>query len=368
MNKIIYKELIAFHPGYYIKDLIDELGMTQDELAKRLGSSGKNISDLINGKCNLSDEMALKLSIVFGTTIDMWLNLNKTFISKKLEIEKRILEDEQCELIKYIDYNFGVNLKLVKQARKSTEKVRELQKYFKVSSLDVLKRHDFLVQCRTAVAQIQDINVINANAWIQTAINIGNNIDVDDFNIKKLKSILPDIRKMTTQSPDIFYPELKSKLASCGVALVLLPNLKNCGVNGAVKWISKEKVILAINDRRKYADTFWFSLFHELGHVLQQRVKILIISEENDILEQDELMQRLEEDADSFSQNMLIPESNYNEFVKQHTQFSKYDIVNFAKSIDIHPGIVLGRLQKENYISYKTTLNSLKTKYHVVQL
>lgn len=146
MNKIMYKELIAFHPGYYIKDLIDELGMTQDELAKRLGSSGKNISDLINGKCNLSDEMALKLSIVFGTTIDMWLNLNKTFISKKLEIEKRILEDEQCELIKYIDYNFWVNLKLVKQARKSTEKVRELQKYFKVSSLEVLKRHDFLVQ------------------------------------------------------------------------------------------------------------------------------------------------------------------------------------------------------------------------------
>ena len=49
------------------------------------------------------------------------------------------------------------------------------------------------------------------------------------------------------------------------VALVLLPNLKNCGVNGAVKWLGKDKVVLVLNDRRKYADTFWFALFHEIG-------------------------------------------------------------------------------------------------------
>lgn len=365
MNKQIYEELIAFHPGYYVKQFIEELGMSQEELAKRIETSGKNVSDLINGKANLADDMALKLSIVFGTSVKMWLNLNQIYIEKKLEIERRKQEDRQCELVKKIDYKFWVDLGLVEQKRKSADKVKELQKYFKISSLDVLNRRDFLVQCRTAVNEVQDINVINANAWVQTAINIGNEIDVEVFDINKLREMLPDLRKMTLESPDVFYPELKKKLNSCGVALVLLPNLKNCGVNGAVKWMNKEKVILAINDRKKYADIFWFSFFHELGHVFQQRLKMLIVSEKNEMIESNELTERLEKEADQFSRNLLIPEKDYHDFIDQH-RFEEKDILEFSKKIEIHPGIVLGRLQKEGFVDYNTTLNSLKTKYYVI--
>ena len=365
MNKQIYEELIAFHPGYYVKQFIEELGMSQEELAKRIETSGKNVSDLINGKANLADDMALKLSIVFGTSVKMWLNLNQIYIEKKLEIERRKQEDRQCELVKKIDYKFWVDLGLVEQKRKSADKVKELQKYFKISSLDVLNRRDFLVQCRTAVNEVQDINVINANAWVQTAINIGNEIDVEVFDINKLREMLPDLRKMTLESPDVFYPELKKKLNSCGVALVLLPNLKNCGVNGAVKWMNKERVILAINDRKKYADIFWFSFFHELGHVFQQRLKMLIVSEKNEMIESNELTERLEKEADQFSRNLLIPEKDYHDFIDQH-RFEEKDILEFSKKIEIHPGIVLGRLQKEGFVDYNTTLNSLKTKYYVI--
>ena len=89
MNKIEYEELIAFHPGYYIKDYIEEQGIMQEEFAKRLQTTPKYVSDLVNGRINLTDEMALKLSSVFGTSETMWLNLNKNYIEKKLEIEKK---------------------------------------------------------------------------------------------------------------------------------------------------------------------------------------------------------------------------------------------------------------------------------------
>ena len=69
MNKIEYEELIAFHPGYYVKDYIEDQGITQEELAKRLQTTPKYVSDLVNGRINLTDEMVLKLSIVFGTWI-----------------------------------------------------------------------------------------------------------------------------------------------------------------------------------------------------------------------------------------------------------------------------------------------------------
>ena len=212
---------------------------------------------------------------------------------------------------------------------------------------------------------MEDVNVMNANAWVQTAINIGNQKQVNVFNKKLLIEYLPEIRKMTLQNPEIFYPRLEQLLAECGVALVLLPNLRNCGINGAVKWVNKEKVILAINNRRKYADTFWFSLFHELGHVLQQRIKVLLVSGDEVLNNSDELLQRLEKEADIFSQNVLIPEQAYQEFLQNTWTIYESDIVNFAREIGVHPGIVLGRLQMEKRVPYNTKMNSLKIKYEV---
>lgn len=353
MSKIEYQELIAFHPGYYVKDYIDEQGITQEELAKRLQTTPKYVSDLVNGRINLTDEMVLKLSIVFGTSTKMWLNLNQKYIEKKLEIEKRIRIEEECEIVRKIDYKFWVELGLVKATRVAAEKVEELQRYFKVSSLGVLSQRDFLVQYRTSVSEVTDINVINANAWVQTAINIGTLRDVEPFDKKKLMGAIPEIRSMTVQHPKDFYPRLKELLASCGVALVLLPNLKNCGVNGAVKWLGKDKVVLALNDRRKYADTFWFALFHELGHVLQQRIKVLLVSEQNKTgLETDELIQRLEAEADLFSQETLIPKAYYNEFLRDNPRgFTAEAIKEFAAKINILPGIVVGRLQHDSYLT-----------------
>lgn len=367
MNKIEYKELITFHPGYYVKDYMEDQGITQDELAKRLQTSSKNISELVNGKTSLSDEMVQNLSIVFGTSTTMWLNLNKKYIEKKIEINYQRELDRECDLVRLLKYKFWVDLELVKPVKSTSEKVHELQRYFKVSSLNVLRQRNFLVQYRTGISKVTDKNVINANAWVQTAINIGSEMEVHPFDKKKLSNAIPDIRNMTVQKPSVFYPRLKELLASCGVALVLLPTLTNSGVNGAVKWLGKDKVVLALNDRRKYADTFWFSLFHELGHVMQQRVKVLMICEKNnETLETSAKIEQLEKEADKFAQETLIHEADYQSFIdKSSREFSSRSIEAFSKQINIQPGIVVGRLQKDEYLEYQTNLNSLKKKYEI---
>ena len=305
MSKLEYKDLIAFHPGYYVKEMLEYEGMSQDELAKRLQTSGKNVSDLINGKANLSDEMAMNLSIVFGTSVSLWLNLNQKYIEKKLEIEKMMQADAECELVKDIDYNFWESLGVVASVTKKVDKVKELQKYFRISSLEILKRRDFLIQYKTEDETDRSVHIMNSNAWVQTAINMGMQKEVQNFNKKKLEEVLPQIQKMTSQKPQEVYCELDKILAKSGVALVLLPNLKKCKVKGAVKWLGKEKVILALNNCEQNEDSFWFSLFHELGHIMQQRIKILMISDENYTIEKDELMQRLETEADAFAKKML---------------------------------------------------------------
>ena len=171
--------------------------------------------------------------------------------------------------------------------------------------MEILKRRDFLIQYKTEDETDRSVHIMNSNAWVQTAINMGMQKEVQNFNKKKLEEVLPKIRKMTSQKPQEVYEELDKMLADRGVALVLLPNLKKCKVKGAVKWLGKEKVILALNNCEQNEDSFWFSLFHELGHIMQQRIKILMISDENYTIENDELMQRLETEADAFAKKML---------------------------------------------------------------
>ncbi len=130
--------------------------------------------------------------------------------------------------------------------------------------------------------------------------------------------------------------------------------------------MGKLEIVILLNDRRKYADIFWFSFFHEIGHVLQKRIKMLMISDKNrDWIEEDELTKRLEEGADSFAQNILIPKDEYSIFISKQL-FNQESILAFADKIKIHAGIVLGRLQKEQYIPYQSNMNTLKQKYCVV--
>ncbi|MDD2494073.1 MAG: HigA family addiction module antitoxin [Tissierellia bacterium] len=361
MNKIEYKDLIGFHPGYYVKDIINDLNISQIDFAKRLQVSGKTVSMLLSGDISISDDLAIKLSKMTGTSISVWMNLQNTYDQKKAEIDKLRLEEEDITIISLIDYTFFTSLNLVSNTTNKAGRVKELCKFLNISSLKVLTEDDFLVNYRVGVNSLEDKNIINSRAWVQTAIKLGSAIETSKFDCKLLKSYLPEIRSMTLKDPNEFLPRLIDIFSKCGVSFVLLPHLKNSGINGAVKWINPEKVILAMNNRRMYADTFWFSLFHEIKHVLQQKIKTIFInsSKKQDILKMD---YALEEEADLFAQDFLIPQDEYKNFIYENFRFSEKIIQKFANDIGIHPGIVVGRLQRDKYIGYDR-YNSLKEKY-----
>lgn len=363
MNNIKeYNDIYAFHPGCYVQDIIEDMEITQEEFAVRLGTTPKTISKLINGEINLSKDIALKLSNMFGTSIELWLNLQTTYDKKVLEIQNSQDIDDQKVILDDIDYNYFVNLGAVEKTKKSEEKINNMRSFLIISNLKVLLQPDFLVNYRTATQNVSQKNIINSRAWIQTAINFGKKTQVNNFNEQKLESYIPEIRSMTLQQPNQFLSRLKEIFAECGVTFILLPYLKNSNINGAVKWINKNKVILALNDRRNYADTFWFSLFHEIKHVLQQKHKQLFISEmKNDVSLLDN---RLEKEADRFASDTLIPPDLYNSFILRGN-FSDESIKAYALHIGIHPGILLGRLQHDGLVSMNRG-KLLKEKYKII--
>ena len=359
-NVIAYSDLHAFHPGYYVEEIIEEMAISQAEFAKRMGTSTKTVSQLVSGKIRLTDDLAQKLASMMGMNVETWLNLQKEYDLKILEIERQERFDAQAEIVKLIDYSFFVRVAQLPATKKIHEKIANLCSFFRIADLRILAQPDFLVNFRAGISSFDEKNLINARAWVQTAMNVALKTDVATFDSEKLKSYLPDIRSMTRQEPEVFLPRLRKIFSECGVRFVLLPSLKNSGINGAVRWFADDQVMLALNDRRTYADTFWFALFHEIKHVLQQKTRTVFISYMQSPKDESEL----EREADLFAENYLINPKDYLAFTAS-SPVSEKAICDFADRIGIHPGIVVGRLQNDHKL-HPSQYNQLKEKYRIV--
>ena len=346
-NVIEYKDIVAFHPGYYVAEIIDDMGISQAEFATRMGTTAKTISTLVNGQTNFSNDLAKKMAVMLGTSPEVWLNLQSAYDEKLIEIEIAKDFEAQKEIVGMIDYSYFVKIAKLPATKNIQEKVGNLCKYFMISNLQILAQPDFLVNFRTGISNVEEKNLINARAWIQTAMNFAKHIPTERFDADKLRAFLPELRGMTVKSPNDFLPRMREIFSECGVAFVILPSLKNSGINGAVKWVSNERVVLAMNNRGLDADKFWFSLFHEIKHVLQQKIKTVFISTNTkELMNLDNV---LEQEANEFASNFLISKSQMRRFSPTRYTTDE-EIIAFAKSIGIHPGIVAGRLQHEKII------------------
>lgn len=210
------------------------------------------------------------------------------------------------------------------------------------------------VSFRSSTEELPKNNTIKANAMVQIATNKALKIDAPKFNKQKFEKAVSYALTLTEKHED-FYPLIYKAFLDAGVIFVILPNLPGSKINGATKKIG-DNIMLMVNDRRLYADSFWFTLFHEIGHIMNGDYGI---SFERETGEQ-------EDAADKYAQDTLILPDEYEEFVKRN-EFSINAIRQFATQIDRDPGIVLGRLKKDGLVDYSDwKLKPLQHKYKVI--
>lgn len=353
-NEINYKNLIAFHPGSYVEDIIDDLNITQKEFARRLGTTEKSLSKLVNGEDNLSKEMAYKLSKLTGISINTWMNLQNEYEKKILEINDKKVEDEK-RICKMIDFKYFKDLGIVENRRYPLkEKIEKLHSILNISDLTYLTEFNMEVSYRNT-REFDEKSIINSNVMLEIASNIARNKCDKKLDKQKLRKYLPEIKEMTLQDPSKFYPRLKEILFECGIVLVALPNLRNANINGATKKFRNGSVMLLITDRNKYSDIFWFSIMHEISHILDSDFY-------TDYKDKSQYIEK-ELKANKFARDFFINEEDYREFVNRR-DFSKNEIVSFSSDLGIHPSILLGRLQKDEIVPY-SYLHELKIQYSI---
>ena len=342
------RSIIATPPGATIKEQLADRGLSQKDFAFRMDMSEKHISKLINGDVQLTPSMARRLEMVLGVPSGFWLSLEAMYRDKLA----RAIEENQMEadkkIVKDIPYNEMAKYNWVPVTSNSTEKVINLRRFFEIARLELLESQQITqIACRRmASGEKQDYALL---AMAQEARIEARNTNTKPINIRGLKQSIPEIRAMTRMSPNYFCPKLTQMLSEYGIAIVFLPHIKGSFLHGA-SFCDGKKIVVGLTIRGKYADKFWFSLFHELAHIIYGH-----IGQSNGTSEEDE------KTADIFARDTLIPRKEYDSFV-QLKKFDRDSIISFSQKIGIDVGIIIGRLQKENYIEY-ACFNNLKTKY-----
>ena len=345
------RSIIATPPGATIKEQLVDRGMSQKEFASRMGISQKHISKLINGDVQLTPDMALRLESVLGIPAQFWNNLESIYREKVAKVMAENEMDRDIELVQKFPYNEMVKNGWVENVRTSVEKVFCLRKFFEVASLDLLEKKSLFpgIACRKLSDEEKTDYALYA--WAQEAKLESRNQPVKSININEIGKKVSQIRAMTKEKPDSFCPKLVQSMAECGVSLVFLPHISGSFLHGAT-FYDKSRIVMGLTVRGKYADRFWFSLFHELGHIILGHIGQIDGTTIDD-----------EVAADTYAKDVLIDRCAFNDFISQH-DFSRTAIVRFAEMIDINPGIVVGRLQKEGFIEY-SWYKDLMTKYEI---
>lgn len=342
------RSYIATPPGATIKEQLNDRGMSQKEFAARMDMSEKHISKLINGDVQLTPDCAVRLEMVLGVPAKFWSNLEAIYREKLIKVEAENSMEQDEEIARQFPYGEMAKYDWVPETRNIKEKVINLRKFFGVVELSLLGNNQITrIACRRlAITEKSDLALM---AWAQRAKVIAREIDTEPINVKGLINKLDEIRGMTLMTPEQFCPRLKNLLSECGIALVFLPHLKGSFLHGAT-FIDGNKIVLGLTARGSDADRFWFSLFHELGHIILGH-----IGNADGTSEQDET------DANVWSRDQLIPADAFRIF--RERQIFSIDTVNaFAKAVRIAPGIVVGRLQNEGEIRHNM-LNELKEHY-----
>lgn len=347
-------------PGDTILDIIEERGWAQTELAKRLGYSPKHTNQLIKGKVPLTEEAAVRLERVLGSSVGFWLAREAKYRERCIRLEAA---QKEAEWISWLDelpikelMAAGAIAKQRVDKKSKPDLVEKCLRFFGVASPDEWRGHYAEMQCSFRRSREDQSDVGAISSWLRMGEQHAEKLDVKKFDSNKFREILPQVRELTVLPPEEFEPQLRKYFYYAGVSFVLVPAIPKAHVSGVARWLNSRPLI-QLSLYGKTNDKFWFTLFHEVAHILlhSKEKKTVFLDDPNKASANN----AEEHEANIWAGNFLIP-PKFEQYLP--TIKSKAAACELARQAGIHPGIVVGRLQHDGLID-PSWMNDLKVSF-----
>jgi Zn-dependent peptidase ImmA (M78 family)/plasmid maintenance system antidote protein VapI len=331
-------------PGDSVLSAMRRRGVTAEALSGRLAGGMPQLRSLMNGSGAIDEETAAALSGTLGGSITFWIT-RQTRYQDALAQAVDQLSDEDADA--WLDRIPAPGSKGRITAKARTTELRRRLAYFGVSTLKSWDArygpHQSQARFRRSLAFTQHDGA--TSMWLREGELDANLRQTAAWSTDALRARLSEIRALSKISkPARFIPPLARLLAEAGVALVVLRAPKGCRASGASRMIAPNKAMILMSFRHRADDHFWFTLFHEIGHLLLHEASSFVDAEG---MEGDD---PCEKEANDFAANMIVPKNREPELMSLSPDDDS--IRRFAVSLGVAPGLILGQLQHRGIVAH----------------
>jgi HTH-type transcriptional regulator / antitoxin HigA len=351
-SKMSFEPTTVPHPGDTVQEYLEELEWSQRDLARRTDLTPKTISEICNGKAPITPTTALAFEKALRRPAHFWLNLQRQY--DEVEARRR----EHAKASGWTEWVGHFPLKEMRRLQFSLPEGRSdadvLLGFFGVTSPE-----SWASVWRASAVQYRQTRNMKVReeaiaAWVRETEIVARGLNVAEFDPAGLRDAIGALRKLTRISVDQVLDPIQELCAQVGVAVVVVPALPSTGISGCARWLTDKRALIGLTLRYKWDDQFWFTFFHEVAHLLLHRTKqpFVVDNADDDLSDRvvDPEMQQVEAEANRFSADTLIPPAALGAFLRAG-KFTNESIHEFSETVEVGPGIVVGRLQHEGVLA-----------------
>jgi len=328
-----------FPPGEYLQEFMEGKGWTQDDLAEVLGRTRQHVNRLLQGKTGITPETAHELSNAFGTTAELWMNLQVSF-ELSLAAQKQRKQESQIARRAAVYARAPVR-EMVKRGWISyTKSIDELEasvcSFLQIKSID--EEPNILVAARKSTSY--DVDTAAQVAWYRRCWQLAEHAPASTYNASQFEDGIQQLLKLAA------YPEdarrVPRLLHDMGIRFVINQHLSGTKIDAVAFWLDPQSPVIAISLRHGRIDNFWFNILHEAVHIKHRHNSLIDVDMDNRVERE---LHDIEQIANSEAADYLIPREKLDSFVdRAGGYFYQARVIQFAQLYGVHPGIVVGQL------------------------
>jgi HTH-type transcriptional regulator/antitoxin HigA len=358
----------AISPGEILEDQLRCLGWSQLELAIVLGRPVQVVSEIIARKKAITPETAVALSRALGPSAEFWLNLEARYRLDLLAREQVTRTSDvylRAQLFKKTPVKELIKRGWINADLENLDATKKaVCRFLRIKALE----DD--VQLRFAARKTDRDQPPTAaqQAWACRVRNVAERRPAAPYDKRGLEEVIRRLPPLSRAEQDT--RRVPSILASVGVRFVIVEHLPGTHIDGGTLWMDDPPAhmqpVIGLSFRYDRVDWFWFTLLHELMHVLEEDQALDAQLVGNDATSAD--ISENERRADQAATEALVDQKQLRAFVASiKPYFSRSAIEEFAKRVNVHPAIVVGQLQKRGDVPYSHHRNLLARVKHVFE-
>lgn len=350
-------------PGQLIESLLQERGWTKSVLATVLEFDNAALSKVMSGKRAVSAELAIALQEVFGVPAEQFLELQKSYELEQARIVVRPNEKRAARAALFANFPIAEMVQRqwldAESARDIPQVERAILKFFGVDSAEQIDLLPFAAKKTDTLDRPSPAQM----AWINRVKQMAREMVVPRYTRSGAVKAIEQLRQLCGSAEEA--RNVPRILAEAGIRFVLVESLKGAKIDGVCFWLDENSPVIGMSLRLDRIDNFWFVLRHELEHVLREHAKLGIVLDTDLEIERDErAISEEERVANDAASNFCVRTESLKQFIARKSPiFSERDLLGFARTESVHPGIVVGQLQRktERYELFRPYLTKIRT-------